>query len=156
MTPQAEVSHALPRRTRLRIREKGGDEGYFQRIRERLGNTDGVVKVETNSLTGSVVIEHRFGVLNRIAETGTAEGLFRLTQPSPEGRLPVNRAAGAFAAMDGWLARATHGDIDAHAAIFIVLIVLSLVQIARGQVLAPAATLLWYAMELLVVGQRKS
>ena len=39
---------------------------------------------------------------------------------------------------------------------FIVLIVLSLVQIARGQVLAPAATLLWYAMELLVVGQRKS
>jgi hypothetical protein len=154
MTPRAEVSHALPRRTRLRIRGKGGDEGYFQRIRERLGNAEGVVKVEINSLTGSVVIEHGSGVLNRIAETGAVEGLFRLAQPSPEGRLPVNRAAGAFAALDGWLARATHADIDARSTIFFVLIVLSLVQIARGQVLAPAATLLWYAMELSVVGQR--
>ena len=58
MAPLAREVHALPGRTRLRIDEKRGDEAYFQTVEKALSDYPGVLAVETNSRTASVLVHH--------------------------------------------------------------------------------------------------
>lgn len=56
--PEAIVTHATSRRTRLRIPGKRGDEPFFSYLLIHLANLDGVDQVQTNSRTGSILIRH--------------------------------------------------------------------------------------------------
>jgi Heavy metal associated domain 2 len=59
MAPLARVAHALPGRKRLKIEERRGDEAYFNTVEKALSESPGVVAVETNFRTGSVIVHHR-------------------------------------------------------------------------------------------------
>ncbi|WON72450.1 hypothetical protein [Nitrosospira sp. Is2] len=83
MAPLARVAHALPGRKRLKIEERRGDEGYFDAVEKALSESPGVVAVETNCRTGSVVVHHRPdepSALQHAAE----QGLFQLATEAPE------------------------------------------------------------------------
>ena len=58
MAPLAREVHALPGRTRLRIDEKRGDEAYFTTVENALRDYPGILAVETNSRTASVLVHH--------------------------------------------------------------------------------------------------
>lgn len=52
------VVHELFGRLRLRIPEKRKDGAYFAELAERLSECPGVTRVESNALTGSVLLLH--------------------------------------------------------------------------------------------------
>jgi hypothetical protein len=59
MAPLARSAHALPGRKRLKIEERRGDEVYFATVEKALRESPGVLAVETNFRTGSVIVHHR-------------------------------------------------------------------------------------------------
>jgi hypothetical protein len=52
--------------------------------------------------------------------------------------------------LDTAIARFSLGDLDVRSLAFVILLLASALQIFRGQILGPASTLLWYALELLL------
>lgn len=132
MTESAELVHAVPGRVRLRVPGRRGDRAFLERLGESLRPLG---RVRVNPLTGSVLVEGRPSLSWReVADLGGKAGLVDLrpapaAAPEPEGI--GLQAAGALA-----------------------LVVLAIVQIARGQVLGPASNLLWYALELIREPQR--
>jgi hypothetical protein len=147
MIPDAEIRHALAQRTRIGIAERRGQVEYFATLAETLEGFEGVLRVTSNAVTGSVLIEHG-RPLAHIAGFAEAQGLFRLSPPRPDAHTPAAQAAAGLATLDSTLKRFTEGDLNARSAILLTLIALALVQAARGQVLGPASTLLWAALSL--------
>jgi hypothetical protein len=131
--PQAELVHAMPGRSRLRIPARRGDSVFFASLATGLSTLQGVKKVEVRPLTGSIVIHHDVPLegLAKAAEEVRLFGLATVTAGTPLslaaiGELPLDvrmMAALGFAA-------------------------LALLQIGRGNVLPQAATLAWYAATL--------
>ena len=85
MLPQAYVSHHIPGRMRINLPSLKGDGWLLQEIRESLSPLPGVRDIETNLLTGSVLLRYpadefeNFGA--RLAEQAGRNGLFTLNLP---------------------------------------------------------------------------
>jgi hypothetical protein len=127
--PAAEVVHAIPGRTRLRIAARRGDAVFFASIASGLSMIQGVQKVEIRPLTGSILIHHD-APLERIAKAAEQVRLFVLGRaeqvPSPILDVPLAPKM----------------------VIGLGLGVLALWQLAQGRVLPRATTLAWYAANL--------
>jgi hypothetical protein len=145
------IVHELPGRLRLKIPEKRGDTAYFTRLAEQLPRCPGIVRVDGKAHTGSLLVLHapatRAADIDAYAER---HGLFSLTdRPAAPRRTLRQHASGGVDVLDRGLSAASGGVIDLASAVLLVLLVLAARQAARGQVLAPAFTLLWYALELI-------
>jgi hypothetical protein len=150
--PQARVCHLTSGRLRLKIPEKRGDDGFFGTVRERLSGWDAVQAVAVNPLTGSVLV-HFADPAALVAENAQKNDLFavayeEMTEAEVEAPL-IERAARGFAAADAAVRRWTAGGADLRGSLFVALLAGGLYQLARGNIAAPAATLLWYAGEML-------
>lgn len=128
-TPTAQISHAMPGRTRLRLTEHRGDAAFFASVASGVSALPGVYKVETRPLTGSVLIQH-FGPLDKLGDAARSAGLFSFETEEAVGRDdsgvkfdPKPLVAFALAGLAMW-------------------------QISREKVVPPALTLLWYASQL--------
>ena len=143
--PRAALCHETAGRFRLRIAERRKDEAYLREVREGLARHVLVLKVETASLTGSVLVLHR-GDRAEILSYAERSGLFRVA--SRERHAP---------AIIRWLDALDRFDTDflfphmnerpqrAAAGLFM----LAVLQVLRGSVLPSAPTLLGEAMRLL-------
>lgn len=149
MTPSAELSHGLPERTRIRIRSKQGDADYFVRVAQALEKLPIVHTVRINKQSGSIVITHEEGKREQIAQYAQSAELFILEKLHYERTPLFKKAAAGFSNLDSGLNRMTEGKWDYRSCLYVVLVVAAIVQILRGQILVPAATLLWYALDLL-------
>jgi hypothetical protein len=127
--PAAEVAHAMPGRTRIRLPHHRGDAAFFASVASGLSSLPGVLGVETRPLTGSVLIGH-FSPLDDLGDAARRAGLFELR---PE---PVSAAAKATV------------DFDPRLVVALALAALALWQISREKIIPPALTLLWYASHL--------
>ena len=121
MLPHAYVSHESPGRLRLRIPSLRYDENYFSKVQERLSAHAGVLRVETSPVTGSVLVLHQLGA-QELLLASEGLGLF---------------AAGALVPTE----RPAPWEVKT-------LVGLGLLQVARGQLLAPASSLLMDAYRL--------
>jgi hypothetical protein len=153
MTASAYLVHATRQRTRLRIPDERGNEKYFERAARLLSEEDGVTGAQGNPLTASLLLRHG-GPLS--AETlgrwGAAHGLFdRVERFWPRTR-PLARASQArVRTLDERLRTLSSERLDLRTAAGVVLAMAAIVQAGRGQILAPATSLLWYAIEALGV-----
>lgn len=139
---EAVLVHSMPGRLRLRLvrpRHPG-----IEPLAAELSRRHGVLKVAFRVETGSLLVLH--------------DGRFR-PEADPALRLltPRSAPAGPSSARSGragvaQAARPQLGGIAGAAAFS----GLALLQVARGRVLPPAVTLLWYAAALLGGGGRKS
>lgn len=146
MSATAHIVHRAPGRLRLRIPARRRDTGYFGELAERLARLPGVESVRADSLSAGVLILHR-GVGE--AELAAAcEGLAELSEVPPPARRAIDQAAAALERADAALRQASGGRSDTASLVFLLLAALALVQLGRGQVLAPASSLLWHALEL--------
>jgi hypothetical protein len=129
--PQAELVHACPGRSRLRITSRRGDPVFFASVATGLSTFQGVRKVEVNPLTGSVLIHHDVP-LEGIAKAAEEVRLFALAATSTGPSLAVMQAL----------------PLDMRMMAALGFGALALLQVGRGQVLPQAATLAWYAATL--------
>lgn len=127
--PAAEVAHAMPGRTRLRLAERRGDAVFFASVANGLLSLPGVFDVETRPLTGSVLIAH-FNPLDELGDAARTSGLFDLRSSPVAPTLDLKV------------------EFDPKLIVAFALAGLALWQISRDKVVPPALTLLWYASSL--------
>lgn len=127
--PAAEVAHAMPGRTRLRLPDRRGDAAFFASMASGLLSLPGVFDVETRPLTGSVLIAH-FNPLDELGDAARTAGLFNL-RPAP-----------VAPSLD------LKVEFDPKLIVALALAGLAIWQISREKVVPPALTLLWYASNL--------
>jgi hypothetical protein len=150
---KAHICHLIPGRVRLRIPNRRGDIKYFTVLHRKLAVLDGVQVVVVNPSTSSLLISHSLAV-NRLIEYAKAENLFEVTPDKPSA--PVSEIiSGQALSVNQRLRALSFGRLDLSSLAFLVFLCLAIVQILRGQFLVPATTLLWYAMQTLVIEGRK-
>jgi Heavy metal associated domain 2 len=87
MLSHAYVAHQIPGRMRIKLPEAKGDRGLLQEIQQSISALPGVRFVETNLVTGSVLVHYAPEVENfhdRLAESAQSDGLFTLAPLSPD------------------------------------------------------------------------
>ncbi|HVO95091.1 MAG TPA: hypothetical protein VMT22_19710 [Terriglobales bacterium] len=152
--PEAFVSHVSQGRVRVKIPAKKNDRGYFSELKNHLVPLPGVVKVETNSVTGSVLVLHSLDLkslddLKTMSQYPEMMGLFKLAEPQT-GNVSFGRdLAGAFAGLNETVKGVTGGVVDLPTCGILGLLGLGIWQISRGEVAVPAVTALWYASSIL-------
>ncbi len=134
----ARLTHDVPGRLRYRIAARRGDPEFFSRIGAELLKCEMVQTVEINPLTGSVLVIHaaESAAVTRYAEQ---HGLFRLGGGH-------NSDAGCADPFDPSADKPAADVLSLLPPLFIGL---GVYQLLQGNVLAPAATLFWYAFSLL-------
>jgi len=127
-----------------------GDSDFFARAEQVFTRHASVIYVETNPLTGSILL-HYTGDLDDLVRFARAEQLFAVDNAMPSSDRALNRAVDRLNHFERNLQRLTRGAFDLNELLFIALLVASAIQLLRGRVLAPASTLLSYAATLLVI-----
>lgn len=148
MKASARVVHELPGRTRIKVVSERGNSDYFDWVAQSLSECPGVQDVNTNVRTGSLLLEHSIA-LNELAAFAEEQSLFTLENQPATAETLLSRAATGFAQADIQITRLSEGELDVRSILLLTLLILSAVQVARGQILVPASTFLWYAVELL-------
>jgi hypothetical protein len=141
----AQLAHVLPGRVRVKVPGRHRDTAFFADVASRLKACDGVIDVRASALTDSVLILHATDI-EAIAEYAAQHGLFAMR---------VNRAA--FGQQPRvpthvpalFLRRSTQEEPSDNGArtLSASLAGLGVWQSARGQIMAPALTLFWYAYD---------
>lgn len=149
MRPAAYVTHRTPERLRLRIPARRGNEAFFAALRGALQDHARVAAVAVNPLTASALLLHEGVPPEELAHLGESTGLFDLVGGMPPGWTLPGRAAAALGDTDRMIAGLTRGGADVPGLLLVLLLIGAAAQLARGQVLAPATTFLWYAYDLL-------
>lgn len=154
--PAAYIKHRLPGRVRLKIPQKKGDRGYFERMGESFANCHGVTQLQLNPPSGSVLICHAPEIdFLQIAEFAEKLGWFTICPESEANPIPsIHRPLTAitFAGMsraNESLRQFSRGRLDGSSMLFLALLGLAIQQINRGHIMSHATTLLWHAFSLL-------
>ncbi len=144
----AHIVHSLPGRTRLKVPDRRGEPRYFTRLSERLSQYAGVVRVQTNPRTGSLLLEHTVP-LAQIAAFAQSQQLFTLGPPEPLQREITQSTQAGLRWLNRQFAQASEGLLNVRVALILGLAGLIIIQVARGQILMPATNLLWFLAQVL-------
>ena len=149
MPPTAYRIHALPGRLRLRVPEKRKDGSWLAETASRVAEMPGVRAVQAGVLTGSLLIHHdpQIDLEAQISDTGLV-----VVEPRPDASLRdgLGALSAGLAAMDGGIRQLSLGGADVRALLFLLLVGMAIRQILRGDIVAPAVPLLWYALSLVL------
>lgn len=148
MAPLAYEVHRTRERLRLRIPERRHDERYFAALGQRLSDLPGIREVNVNAQTAGVLVRMDPEPGSDPVAGIRASGLFRIAAQPPILSPTLTGMRRTVERMDQTLAGLTGGLGDVRSLAFVLLVILALSQAARGQLLAPAASLLWYAFDL--------
>ncbi len=139
----AQVCHQIPGRFRVKVPGRRRDEVYFLNARECILRCEGVISVATQPLTASLLIRHA-GNIGAIVRYAQEQGLFRLVgnaAPTPvQAGLP-----GARQSLDDDSPPLESGALNVDGVLVAMLAGLGIYQALRGDIMAPAITLFWYA-----------
>lgn len=157
MSPNAFVKHQLPGRVRLKIPQKKGDFHYFDDLAERFANCRGITQLQLNPPSASLLICHEPDLsFPKIVEFAEENGLFTLIDMPDDyeaitiPKLPITvLTSTGLTRIDTSLLNFSQGRLDGRSLLFLALIGLAIRQMTRGHIMAPAATLLWYALQVL-------
>ena len=153
MIPDAHISHRAGQRLRIRIPMKKGDVAYFSLVKQTFSELEGIVSLETNHLTGSVLVIHTIDPAT-VVDYGVRHGLFALAAPLAHRSRPFSRTiAEDFVNLDRRVRGFTGGQLDIPTLAFLTLVGVGAFQISRGRFAAPAwYTAFWYAMNIFLKG----
>jgi hypothetical protein len=153
--PEGRVVHLTRKRLRIKVAAKRHDSSFFRTAQELLTGRAAVETVEVNPATGSILI-HSSDSAAVMNELKTA-GVFVVIEPPPEQPTPsLEQFRQQFVDWNKQLQYWTGTKGDARVYLFLALVLSAIYQLARGNVFAPAATLMWYASEALRVWTPKN
>jgi hypothetical protein len=145
--PSGRCVHLSPRRIRLRVKEKQGDEVYFGLVLQTLRAALPQAQVEVNPRTGSVLC---IGLdsFEDLARTGLENNLFQVSALSQR-MTPTRAIHQGLTEMNATIKRSSSGEIDLTSLVFLFLIGTGIYQLARGNLgLPPWYTAFWYAFSV--------
>lgn len=140
MLPLGYITHQIPHRTRLSIPAKKRDVDYFGSLEQTLKTYRKVEAVETNPLTGSVLIFHQ-GSQGEVSDFAKDSKLFEMIPPSQTGQWN----AGIFDRIEDLnqeVVQFSSGALNIDHLTGLALIGLGLFQVSRRNILPPALTLI--------------
>jgi hypothetical protein len=155
MSPMARIVHALPNRTRLRVPSRRGNSSYFTAVVGRLNTFSGVIEVTAEVRTASILLRHSVPFAEIAVQAEEDELFVARTLVEAPDRVS-QQVAETLAWLDGQLLQLSGGKFDVRSTLLLGLLILGVIQIARGEIMAPALTLLWYAVQLLTIGDAGS
>ena len=144
----AHIVHSLPGRTRLKVPGQRGEPRYFTRLSECLSQCAGVVRLQVNPRTGSLLLEHTVP-LAQIAAFAQAHQLFTLAPPESLQQEIESSTQAGLRWLNRQLAQASEGSLNVRVVLILGLAGLIFIQVARGQILMPATNLLWFLAQIL-------
>ena len=151
MSGKAYLVHRAPGRLRLRLPDMRGETPFFRKLVAQISQLEDIEAVRANPDTGGVLILHRPDAERTVLDhLAAAVDLTDDEYAPPSG---FSRAVTGLGKLDEWIARETRGGSSLSSVVFLLLVGMALAQIARGQVMAPASSLLWYALDLTRVKQ---
>ena len=148
MKAKAQRVHNLPGRTRFKISERRGDKAFFQEISELLRKCPSISKVESNPLTGSLLL-HYLGDIDSEPIQAALNALDEIVEIELSAPPVARRLRDDTIEVDQAIQRFSRGALDLSTATALGLLVLAGIQLLRGQQPVIAVSLAWYATELL-------
>jgi hypothetical protein len=146
MIPEARITHRAGSRLRFRIPARRGDAEYFSKLEEYLLGYKPFRTLETNPLTGSVLLVYDKLDLGDLAEKAEANGLFAMRRLKPNSTPLSGRMVEPLANLSESVRRMSGGELDLPGLIFMGLLGTGIYQIFRGNFGAPPwYTAFWYA-----------
>lgn len=142
MLLEALVTHRLPGRIRLKLGGLKSDPAALDRLAEGLRANPQVAQVQTNALVGSLLIHHTGG-WDELAAWAEAGQLFALGMP-PRENVHQRLHRGVDDLTRG-LSAVSGEPVELREWLTLGLIGLAIHQALAGNVMVPAASLLWYA-----------
>jgi Heavy metal associated domain 2 len=156
MIPTAQLCHAIPGRTRIRVSAKRRDHAYFLAVQQKLADFEGVDTVDVNPTTASLLLHHQSSK-QAIVEFARSQGLFQVKEPDDsadaESKPISERAYGSLHALDQHIRGLSRGGVDFWGAMFLVMLGLGVNEFIKGNISSPATTMLWYAVGALMLAQ---
>jgi len=146
--PVAFVSHKTGTRIRLKIPSKKKDHAFFASLAEKIPVTAGVLSVETNPLTGSVLFSHSSDP-DKIMQLLIARGFFRFEEKAHARTNLHNRISETFDGINLALRDISGNELDMGGTAFLILLAFGGYQIIRGNITAiPWYAAGWYALNI--------
>lgn len=143
MLHEAVITHRLPGRIRLKLPGLKRDALALGQIAEGLGLCPFVLGVEANPLLGSLLIRHQ-GDGSEVESWAEAQGLFRA---GPEARETVQgRLREGVDGLARGLSAVSGQRLESREWLTLGLIGMAIHQAIEGNIMVPAVSLLWYAI----------
>lgn len=154
MPPIAHRTHAIQHRTRFHIPARRHDTAYFAELEKTFAACEGVLSVETNPLTASILLHHQNDSAD-LARYAHQHDLFIWQPPTVEANLPIARVVSWLEGLDQAVQRLTQGAFDLNGVVFVSLIGASLYQAWRGRGLGSGTSLLSSALAIMALQRTK-
>lgn len=151
MQPRAYVVHRTRQRVRLRVPDKRADTAWFSETADKLEKVDWINQVDTGPASASLVLH--CDTAHDLDERLSSTSVFEFQSRAPVVPPATEQIKAGLSRIDRALRKAGGGDNNLRSLLFLLMVILASVQMARGQIMVPAISLLWYAMEL-VLGAR--
>jgi hypothetical protein len=155
MLPQAYISHSIPRRIRIKIPSKKGNQSFLSSVKDHFGGLVGIETVEINTVTGSILLIHALDSV-KIAEYAEKHNLFRIESMKTDHKQTFisRKISETFRDMNRTVTTSTKGFANIPDLAVLTLIGLSAYQISQGNFMAPAwYAALWYALNIFLKSQ---
>lgn len=150
--PTAFIGHATPGRLRLRVPTRKHDARFFECVEEAVASWDAVASVQTNPVTAGILIHHA-GEVQALAQRAANAELFVVRPPRSGPTSFMDRLLDRLTNADARIQAATGGTHDLESTLFLSLVAAGAIQVARGQPLGAASSLLWSAASI-ILGRR--
>lgn len=149
--PKAYIKHQVAGRVRLKIPAKRGDEAYFETLTETFAECASITQLQSNADAGSVLLQFDETLFEDVVVFAATHGLFIVVDGE---EWMANRSIASWSALgvshvDTQLNRLSDGRVDLRSVLFLGFMGLAVHQAVRGNVMLPASTFFWRALELL-------
>lgn len=149
------IAHQVAGRTRLRATERVSDPTGLARAADSFQAIEGITEVTARTTTGSLIIEHEDLPWAQVAVQAEAQGVMLVEPPLVEARSGLDALQTQAREVNALLREGSGGAMDMRTAGFVLMLGLAATQLMRGNLLAPASTYLWYALNLARDGGKK-
>ena len=152
MMPEAIIAHESSGRLRIKIPASRGDAGVLAAYRDYLSQCPGIISVEINPVTGSMLFLHQTSAA-AIFDYAHEKNVFARKVPVPATREKApalqKDMADTFKGFDRQIRSLTDGDMDLRGMAFAALAMSGIYQILRGNAGAlPWHAAFWYAFNI--------
>jgi hypothetical protein len=145
--PEAVVVHSGASRLRVRIPAGRGDMKYIAKVRAAALKSR-IEFIRANATTGSILFQGENATAEAVAAFGRDNDLF-VIQPALPAPSLAKRISTPLASCNRSLQQLSAGQIDLPGAVFVLLLITALYEIARGRLRTPPwYTAFWYAFGL--------
>jgi hypothetical protein len=148
------VVHRTSTRTRLRTRGRKGDRECFEQLQAELARMTGVLSVQVNASTESVLLEHELPI-DPLLREAERRGLLHLDLQPVEEEPYLARVGRALIDSDQRMHQASSGRVNLDMLTFVGVLAGGVYQCARGQALPAGITMLRYALEFVQSAARE-